>query len=41
MDRYAHQELLRRLQVLKQRLEEMNMSTKTIDDAIEFISKEK
>jgi hypothetical protein len=41
MDRYAQQELLRRLQVLKQRLEHMNIPSKTIDDAIAFISKEK
>jgi hypothetical protein len=41
MDRYAQQELLRRLQYLKTRLEELNIPSKTIEDAIEFISKEK
>jgi hypothetical protein len=41
MDRYAKQELLRRLQFLKTRLEELKIPAKTIEDVIEFISKEK
>lgn len=41
MDRYAQQELLRRLQVLKTRLEELNIPSKTLEDAIAFISKER
>lgn len=38
MDRYAVQELLRRLQYLEQQLESNGMTTKTVRDAIKYIS---
>jgi hypothetical protein len=38
MDRYAVQELLRRLQYLEQQLEANGMATKTVRDAIKYIS---
>lgn len=38
MDRYAIQELLRRLQYLKHQLEANSIPTKTIQDAINYIS---
>jgi hypothetical protein len=38
MDRYAIQELLRRLQYLEQQLEANGMATKTVQDAIRYIS---
>lgn len=38
MDRYAVQELLRRLQYLEQQLEAKGMGTKIVRDAIKYIS---
>ena len=41
MNRYAVQELLRRLQYLEKQLEANGQPTKTVRDAIKYISKEK
>lgn len=40
MERYAKQELVRRLVFLKSKLVALNMSTKIIDDVIAYIAKD-